>query len=187
MEATVHERCSAEGCVETAAVAMDERRFCRAHFLAYSYRSLEATAAQFQQPQFHELHADAASRFLEECMRQAAEIACAPVVPGNFERAQVLDVLLWASELYGRLRRGPRSPARLPILLRSKAADPAWEEATETQILSRHGAQVHCRHDVRVGDALICVRLDSNRQTEARVVWTRSIESGGDGRRHGIR
>src|SRR5579862_6608098 len=107
LEATVQERCSAEGCVETAAVAMDERRFCRAHFLAYSYRSLEATAAQFQQPQFHELHADAASRFLEECMRQAAEIACAPVVPGNFERAQVLDVLLWASELYGHLRRGP--------------------------------------------------------------------------------
>lgn len=111
-------------------------------------------------------------------MRGAADIACAPVTPPNLEKAQVVDILLWASELHGRLRRSPRVSARIPVLLRSEALDQPWEERTETQILSRHGAQVCCRVEVHNGDVLTCIRLDNGRRADSRVTWTHRKASG---------
>lgn len=109
-------------------------------------------------------------------MRRAADIACAPAPPSNLERAQVLDVLLWASELHGRLRRGPRVKARMAVQLRSE--EQQWEENGETQLLSRHGFQLITRRELNVEDRVVCVRLDNNWQAEARVVWVRRSESG---------
>jgi hypothetical protein len=170
--------CTAEGCGDVAIVAMDEGRFCRGHFLAHSYQVLGTLATQMDRPEFHAEHGDSVARQLEECMRRAAEIACLPVSPGNLERAQVLDVLLWASELHGKLRRGPRVPVRMPILLKSSGPGEPWEEVTESQMLSLHGMQIASQHPLRVRDILTCMRLDNRRQTMARVVWTRPLASG---------
>ena len=109
-------------------------------------------------------------------MRHAADIACAAAPPSNLERAQVLDVLLWASELHGRLRRSPRVRARMAVKLCSDAQQ--WEETVDTQILSRHGFQLTCSHELNVEDMLTCVRLDNGWRTEARVAWARRKESG---------
>jgi hypothetical protein len=125
-----------------------------------------------------ENHAEASARHLEECMRGAADIACNPAPPSNLERARVIDVLLWASELHGRLRRSPRVPARIPVLLRSEAPDRPWEEKTQTMILSRYGMQVSCRSEIRQGDALTCVRLDNGQRVDGRVVWVQRKASG---------
>jgi PilZ domain len=171
-------KCSAEACAEVAVAPLDERQVCRAHFLAGAYAHLECIAAQIQEPQFHSQSGELASRFLEQCMRDATNIACAAEVLNNLERAQLLDILLWASELYGRLRRGRRVRARIPILVRSEEAQKPWEEKTETLQLSSHGFSFICRHEVRSGDALTCVRLDSGRRAGARVVWARCTESG---------
>jgi hypothetical protein len=111
-------------------------------------------------------------------MRDAADITCAVKEPTNLERARVLDVLLWASELHGLLRRGPRVPARMDVLLRSEAREMRWEEKAVTQILSRHGAQIVCRREPAAGDKLTCVRLDSGARAEAQVVWVRRQASG---------
>ena len=75
----------------------------------------------------------AASRFLQECMRTAADLASSQQMPSNLERAQVYDVLLWASELHGRLRRSPRKVVKFPILLRSKMPGRLREVRTEIQ------------------------------------------------------
>ncbi|PYU28635.1 MAG: hypothetical protein DMG31_19620 [Acidobacteria bacterium] len=111
-------------------------------------------------------------------MREATNIACAAELPNNLERAQLLDILLWASELYGRLRRGPRVRASIPILVRSEDAQKPWEEKTETRELSVHGFSFLCRHELRDGDALLCVRLDNGRRVGARVAWARPKDSG---------
>ncbi len=128
---------------------------------------------------FDEHNAESSARQLEECMRGAADIACSPAPPPNLERARVIDVLLWASELHGRLRRSPRISATIPVLLRCEAPDRPWEEKTETSLVSRHGMQVSCRSEVRTGDQLICVRLDSGTRLEARVVWIHKKTGGG--------
>jgi len=83
-----------------------------------------------------------------------------------------------ASELHGKLRRGPRVPVRMPILLKSSGPGEPWEEVTESQTLSLHGMRVASQHQLRVRDALTCMRLDNRRQTQARVVWARPLASG---------
>ena len=170
-------KCSSEGCSDEVVASVENLGLCRKHFLANAYRQLESISAQIHDPRFHDTHGEPVARFLEECMRHAADIACAPAPPSNLERAQVLDVLLWASELHGRLRRSPRLRARVAVKLRSEAQQ--WEERAETQLLSRHGFQLTCSHELSVEDVLTCERLDSGWRTQARVVWARAKESGG--------
>jgi len=171
-------QCAASGCSEAAVASLEALEVCRAHFLASAYEHLQSIAAQIHEADFHIRHAESAGRCLEQCMREAANIACSPDLPSNLERAQVLDILLWASELYGRLRRGPRVLARVPILVRSEDAHRPWEEKTETRVLSLHGFSFVCRHEVRAADALTCVRLDTGLRGEARVAWVRQQASG---------
>lgn len=172
-------KCAAEGCAEPVVASVDEREVCRAHFLAHAYRRLEAMTEQMNEPDFHTRHGELAGSFLEQCMRDVTNIACAADLPDNLERARLLDILLWASELYGRLRRGPRVRANIPILVRSSDEEKPWEEKTETRQLSVHGFSFVCGHELRDGDVLTCVRLDSGRRVEARVVWARTKRSGG--------
>jgi hypothetical protein len=169
---------AAEACTDAAIASLEDRRFCRAHFLAQAYRHLESIASQIQDAHFHVEHGESAARFLEQCMRETADTACGAEVPGNLERAQLLDILLWASELHGRLRRGPRVRARIPILVRSEDPMRPWEEKTETRFLSLHGFHFECRHEVQAGGILTCVRLDTGRRVDARVVWARVKASG---------
>ncbi len=171
-------KCAADGCAEATVASLDNQPVCRTHFVSGAYRHLESIAAQIHEPHFHTQHGESATQFLEQCMREATNIACASKLPGNLERAQLLDILLWASELYGRLRRGPRVPANIPILVRSEDQQNPWEEKTETRQLSVHGFSFVCRHELHESDALTCVRLDNGRLVEARVAWARPKDTG---------
>jgi hypothetical protein len=170
--------CAAEACTETSVATLDERGVCRAHFLAGAYGHLESIAAQIHEPNFHSQQGELASRFLEQCMREATNIACAAELLNNLERAKILDILLWASELYVRLRRGSRVRASIPIMVRSEDPQKPWEEKTATRLLSAHGFCFVCHHELRSGDALTCVRLDNGRRVAGRVAWARAKDSG---------
>lgn len=172
------EFCSEPECAEVAIVSLGERSVCRSHYLAYCYERLETISQNVKDHQISQEEADASTRFLQDCMRSAADIASAQEMPTNLERAQVFDVLLWASELHGRLRRSPRRLARFPILLRSDIPGRSWEERTETRVVSRHGMRVTCRSDVRAKDTLTCIRLDNGQRTDATVAWTGRTDSG---------
>ena len=170
--------CAANQCAEAAVVSFDDRAVCRAHFLASAYGHLESIASQIHEAIFHENHDESAARCLEQCMREATNIACGAEPPGNLERAQLLDILLWASELYGCLRRGPRVRARIPVWVRCESPEGPWEEKSETHMLSTHGFSFLCRHELSKDQVLTCVRLDTGRRLDARVVWVRAKESG---------
>ncbi len=163
--------CSIAECTEPPAASIEEHAYCLRHFLLQSYERLDAIASRLHQRQFQERQSDASRRFLESCMRDAADIACAVAAPPNIEKAQLLDVLLWASELHGRLRRSPRLTSRTPVQLRSRIPGHSWEETTETVLVSRHGAQITCSHQVAVNDLLTLVGLDKGWETEVRVAW----------------
>jgi hypothetical protein len=172
------DHCTSEACTQPAIASLEDRALCRTHFLAFSYRRLDNISAQIREAEFHSSHAERASRFLEDCMRYAADVACSPDLPSNLEKAQVLDVLLWASELHGYLRRGPRVPAQIPIHLRYDAPGKSWEESTETRTISRHGLLVILRRELQINDVLLCTRIDNGWHAETRVVWTRGKASG---------
>ena len=130
---------------------------------------------QLERAAFHGPEAESVLRELDECMRAATSLAIAPGKPENLERAQLMDILLWASELCRRMRRGPRKGVAIPVVLRSDAAGRVWREDAETSTLSRHGACVICRHEAVYGDTLHVWRKDTAQEAPARVVWVRRL------------
>jgi hypothetical protein len=172
--------CSEPGCAETAIVSLGDQPACRAHYLAHCYERLESISKSVSVRHYNmtQEEAESANRFLQACMRSAADFASSQQTPSNLERAQVYDVLLWASELHGRLRRSPRKAAKFPVLLRSDMPGRVWEVRTETQVVSRHGMRLTCNADIRAKDTLTCIRLDNGRRAEAIVAWAGRNESG---------
>jgi hypothetical protein len=167
----VHTCCEPD-CKETGTLSVGGECVCRSHYLSHCYRRLGAIAEEIKNNQFNHDEGEAASRFLQDCMRSAADVASTQDQLTNLERAQIFDILLWSSELHGRLRRSPRRVAKFPILLRSDIPGRCWEERVETKMVSRHGMRISCRSDVRLKDTLTCTRLDNGRRAEAVVAWT---------------
>ncbi len=70
-------------------------------------------------------------------------------------------------------RRSSRKAASLPIRLRNEELGPIWEEEAETEVLSRYGAGLRCRHFVEADRILVMVRKDNGRRVNARVRYCR--------------
>ena len=60
----------------------------------------------------------------------------------------------------------------------------AWEEDTETVLLSRYGASLRCGHPTKPGVTLEVVRFDTGQKAQARVAWQRP--SGNESARIGV-
>jgi hypothetical protein len=69
------------GCSEAAIARLEDRHLCYQHFLARSYERLEIISAKVQDRQIHQRDTESEASFLEDCMRDAADIACAVTSP----------------------------------------------------------------------------------------------------------
>ncbi len=72
-----------------------------------------------------------------------------------------------------RPRRSPRRAAAIPVWLRREAQVRTWEEETETQVLSRYGAGLQCRHSIESGATVVIVRKDNGQRANAQVIYCR--------------
>ena len=70
-------------------------------------------------------------------------------------------------------RRSNRKATAIPIWLRNEELGPVWEEETETQIVSRCGAGLSCRHLASADSVVVIVRRDTGRRAKARVRYSR--------------
>jgi hypothetical protein len=70
-------------------------------------------------------------------------------------------------------RRSNRKITSFPIWLRNEGLGPVWEEETETQIVSRCGAGLRCRHLVSAETIVVIVRRDTGQRAKARVRYSR--------------
>ena len=70
-------------------------------------------------------------------------------------------------------RRSNRKTTSFPIWLRNEGLGPVWEEETETQIVSRRGAGLRCRHLVSAETIVVIVRRDTGQRAKARVRYSR--------------
>lgn len=119
-----------------------------------------------------------ARRFVQECLRQADVVESDTRYLDDAEKERLADIILLASELGRNLRRSPREPMTIQLLLSSESPNDRWEEETKTQFVSRHGALVHCRHAARVDQTVMVKRLDTGQRNEARVAWLREKPAG---------
>ncbi len=165
-------QCSVRGCTKAAATSLHAQAFCREHFIAICYVQIEECAQQLvAREHLRETSARGMGGELTEITDEAARLGLSADDLTNLERAQVMDILLSAAHLSGRLRRSPRRRGSIPVRLRYEGPGHTWEEETVTYKLSRHGALLICRHAAEPGEELTLVRIDTGQQARVRVAW----------------
>jgi PilZ domain len=163
--------CSFGGCSSASDVSLEDKPFCRAHFIDVCYARLDETAEHIKQRNMKRSTLESFRSFLAECLRQVASEALQPAQLDNLDRSKLLHLLLYATELLNQLRRSERIPRLLPVRLISEPQRATWVEDTVTQDLSRHGAMFRCTRSYENGETLELVRLDTGHKAMARVVW----------------
>src|SRR5213595_588725 len=96
--------CCESACDSAAAVSLDQQALCLNHFLLRCYTKLEAVDPRGQKSREERVDLASMRAFIEECSHKALEVSLQRENLTNLERARLLDILLWASELFLVLR-----------------------------------------------------------------------------------
>jgi hypothetical protein len=130
MDTKYRERnCAVDSCAGTVITALDHQDLCLNHFLLRCYERLESLDPRGRQFCAEPLDAAAMRAFIEECSRKALDVSLHSKTLSNLERGRLLDILLWAGELF-LLLRAPRftfseSTAPLESQAAAQAAAPS--------------------------------------------------------------
>jgi hypothetical protein len=119
--------CAVDFCEGAAVASLAQQDFCLDHFIELCYENLQRIDPRGQKT--GRVNLDPASRraFIEECSRQALDVALHCENINNLQRGRLLDILLWAGELFLLLRAPSRAFAdsimeeRDPLLTRLAA------------------------------------------------------------------
>src|SRR5579872_268172 len=155
------EKCGVAECGRPVAAWLDGGALCRGHFISDCYSRLDHYEEVRKGPGLSAADTESVRRFIKECTRQADEIEHNAKDLDNLERAQLLHIILSASELGRHLRRSPRKVASIAVHLCCDKIGGAWEEDTETVLLSRYGASVKCSRPADPRASIQIVRLDT--------------------------
>ena len=183
---TNSEQCTIAGCGQTAAASLEGETLCREHFIAASYRRLDQYDEVRKGPGLSATNSELVRRFIHECTRSADEIEHTGENLDNLDRAKLLHIILSASELGRHLRRSPRKVATIPVHLSSEKLGSAWEEDTETVLVSRYGALVKSKHPAKTGETIHIIRADTGEKALARIAWQRPLENEDEDVRIGV-
>jgi hypothetical protein len=181
---TKMEQCSLAQCGQGVAASIDGATYCREHFIAVCYLRLDKYDEIRKGPGLSVTDTESVRRFIHECTRHADEMEHSAKDLDNLDRAKLLHIILSASELGRHLRRSPRKVATILVRLTSERLGGAWEEDTETVLVSRYGALVRCKHTAKAGETLQVIRADTGEKALARVAWQRPL--GNDDVRIGV-
>src|SRR5580700_8905297 len=96
--------CAVDFCEGAAVASLAQQDFCLDHFIELCYENLQRIDPRGQKT--GRVNLDPASRraFIEECSRQALDVALHCENINNLQRGRLLDILLWAGELFLLLR-----------------------------------------------------------------------------------
>lgn len=119
--------CAVDFCDGAVVASMAQQDFCLNHFIELCYENLQRIDPRTQKGGRVQLDLAALRAFIEECSRKALDVAlhCEPA--DNLQRGRLLDILLWAGELFLLLRAPKRAfadsvlPEHDPILTRLAA------------------------------------------------------------------
>ena len=167
------EPCTHAACGQVAAAYLNGDPLCREHFISLCYERLDRYDEMRKGSGLTPSDTESVRRFIHECTRSADEIEHTEQNLDNLDRAKLLHIILSASELGRHLRRSPRKVAAIPVRLISERLGGAWEEDTETVLVSRYGALVRCKHSAKAGDSIHVLRADTGQEVVARVAWQR--------------
>jgi len=118
--------CRMGSCNGAAVATLDNQALCLNHFLSRCYEKLEKLEPRGRKFSSEPVDLTSMRAFIEECSRKALDISLHSQSLTNLQRGRLLDILLWAGELF-LLLRAPRltlaqSIASSDDLLASSAA-----------------------------------------------------------------
>jgi hypothetical protein len=164
-------RCSVDGCASRPIDVLNHRPFCQDHFIHTCQGQLATYNQWLKEQHWRELSFEVVEQFIYDCMRGADRIEHGDRGLDDFQRAQLLNIVLSAAELGRHLRRSPRKALAIPLRLISEKLQDSWEEDTETIVVSRCGALVRSHHSVQIDQQLRVLRNDEEQLARARVAW----------------
>jgi len=104
-------------CSRAAITTLDHQALCLNHFLLRCYEKLEGLDPRGRRSSAEPADLASMRAFIEECSRKALDVSLQSKNLSNLQRGRLLDILLWAGELF-LLLRAPR-----PALAQSIASD----------------------------------------------------------------
>jgi len=115
-------------CGSAAITTLDRQALCLNHFLLRCYEKLEGLDPRGRKFSAEPVDLASMRAFIEECSRKALDVSLQSKDLNNLQRGRLLDILLWAGELF-LLVRAPRvslaeSIASSDEQLASRAAAP---------------------------------------------------------------
>src|SRR6266481_5169815 len=99
--------CSVGSCGSAAITTLDRQTLCLNHFLLRCYEKLEGLDPRGRKFSAEPLDLVSMRAFVEECSRKALDVSLQSENLSNLQRGRLLDILLWAGELF-LLLRAPR-------------------------------------------------------------------------------
>ena len=99
--------CAVDFCEGAGVASLAQQDFCLNHFIDLCYENLQRIDPRAQRVGRVPLELPALRAFIEECSRRALDVALHCEDIDNLQRGRLLDILLWAGELF-LLLRAPR-------------------------------------------------------------------------------
>jgi hypothetical protein len=95
-----HRICAVDFCDGDAVAKLAQQDFCVDHFIELCYENLQRIDPRNDRPGRTPLQLPTLRAFVEECSRRALEVAVHCEDLNNLQRGRLLDILLWAGELF---------------------------------------------------------------------------------------
>jgi hypothetical protein len=99
--------CKVGACSGAAITTLDRQALCLNHFLLRCYERLEGVDPRGRKFSAEPVDLASMRAFIEECSRKALDVSLQSQDLSNLQRGRLLDILLWAGELF-LLLRAPR-------------------------------------------------------------------------------
>jgi hypothetical protein len=96
--------CTADSCSSAAVTSLDRKALCLNHFLQRCYERLEGLDPRGRKFSAEPVDLTSMRAFIEECSRKALDVSLQSQNLSNLQRGRLLDILLWAGELFLLLR-----------------------------------------------------------------------------------
>ena len=96
--------CRMGSCGGSAITALDHQALCLNHFLLSCYERLEGLDPRGRKFSTEPIDVVSMRAFIEECSRKALDVSLQSQTLTNLQRGRLLDILLWAGELFLLLR-----------------------------------------------------------------------------------
>jgi hypothetical protein len=96
--------CRMGSCGSAAITTLDRQALCLNHFLLRCYEKLEGLDPRGRKFSVEPVDLASMRAFVEECSRKALDVSLQSKNLSNLQRGRLLDILLWAGELFVLLR-----------------------------------------------------------------------------------